>query len=39
MLKVTYSAPVSLDLYIAGPDEAIDWIVWSDDVAAILKEA
>lgn len=39
MRKVTYSAAVSLDLYIAGPDEAIDWIVWSDDVAAILKEA
>ena len=39
MRKVTYSAAVSLDSYIAGPDEAIDWIVWSDDVAAIMKEA
>ncbi len=39
MRKVIYSAAVSLDLYIAGPDEAIDWIVRSDDVAAILKEA
>src|SRR5688572_32531462 len=26
MRKVIYSAAVSLDLYIAGPDEAIDWI-------------
>lgn len=39
MRKVTYSAAVSLNSYIAGPDEAIDWIVRSDDVAAIMKEA
>jgi dihydrofolate reductase len=39
MRKVTYSAAVSLDGYIAGPDEAIDWIMGSDDVDSILKEA
>ena len=39
MRRVTYSAAASLDLLIAGPDEAIDWIEWSDDVAAIMKEA
>jgi dihydrofolate reductase len=39
MRKVTYSAAVSLDGYIAGPDEAIDWIRGSEDVDAILKEA
>lgn len=35
MRKVTYGGAVSLDLYLAGPDEAIDWLRWSDDAAAI----
>ena len=38
MRKITYSAAVSLDGYIAGPDEAIDWLQWSDDVTAIMKD-
>lgn len=38
MRKVTWGAAVSLDLYIAGPDEAIDWLRWSDDVTAIIGE-
>ncbi|HYI47181.1 MAG TPA: dihydrofolate reductase family protein [Allosphingosinicella sp.] len=35
MRKVTWSAAVSLDLYLAGPGEAMDWLLWSDDAAAI----
>ena len=35
MRKVTWGAAVSLDLYLAGPDEALDWLRWSDDAAAI----
>ncbi|HWT12776.1 MAG TPA: dihydrofolate reductase family protein [Allosphingosinicella sp.] len=35
MRKVTYGAAVSLDGYIAGPGEAMDWLRWSDDAAAI----
>jgi dihydrofolate reductase len=35
MRKVTWSAAVSLDLYLAGPGEAMDWLQWSDDAAAI----
>lgn len=35
MRKVTYGAAVSLDLYLAGPDEALDWLRWSDDARAI----
>jgi dihydrofolate reductase len=35
MRKVIWSAAVSLDLYLAGPDEALDWLQWSDDAAAI----
>ena len=37
MRKVTYGAAVSLDFYLAGPDEALDWLRWSDDAAAITK--
>jgi dihydrofolate reductase len=39
MRKVTYGAAVSLDGYIAGPDEAIDWLLWSDDVTSISAES
>ena len=35
MRKVTYGGAASLDLYIAGPDEALDWLRWSDEAAAI----
>ena len=35
MRKVIWGAAVSLDLYLAGPDEALDWLRWSDDAAAI----
>lgn len=35
MRKVTWGAAVSLDFYLAGPDEAIDWLRWSGDAAAI----
>ena len=37
MRKVIYSAAASLDGYIAGPDEAIDWIRSSDEGAEIMK--
>ena len=39
MRKVSYGGAVSLDGYFAGPGEAIDWIRWSDDVAAISAES
>lgn len=32
---MTWSAACSLDLRLAGPDGALDWMRWSDDVAAI----
>lgn len=35
MRKVIWGAAVSLDLYLAGPDEALDWLQWSDDAASI----
>jgi dihydrofolate reductase len=36
MRTVTYGAACSLDLYIARDDGAVDWLYWSDDVAAIM---
>jgi dihydrofolate reductase len=33
--KVIYGGAVSLDGFLAGPGEAIDWLRWSDDSAAI----
>jgi dihydrofolate reductase len=39
MRKMSYSAAVSLDGFIAGPDEEIDWLTWSDEAGPLLKEA
>ena len=33
--KVTFGGAVSLDLYFAGPGEAMDWLRWSDDSAKV----
>jgi dihydrofolate reductase len=34
MRKVTFGGAVSLDMYFAGPGEAIDWLRWSEEAAA-----
>jgi dihydrofolate reductase len=39
MRKVIYGGANSVDNFIAGPDEAIDWIRMSADVDAIMKES
>lgn len=39
MRKLTYGAAVSLDGFIAGADEALDWLRWSDDARAISNES
>ena len=38
MRKVIYGGAVSLDFYLAGPNEAIDWLRWSDDSAKMAAE-
>jgi dihydrofolate reductase len=35
MRKVTFGGANSLDNYFTGPDEAIDWLRWSDEAASI----
>lgn len=37
MRKLTYGAAVSLDGYIATADGGVDWLKWSDDVAAVTS--
>ena len=39
MRKVTYGGAISVDGYLAGPNEEIDWLRYSDDVAEIMKES
>ena len=35
MRTLLYGAACSLDGFIAGPNDEVDWLHWSDDVAAI----
>lgn len=37
MRKVTFGCANSLDNFIARPDGAIDWLMWSDEVSGIMK--
>jgi dihydrofolate reductase len=39
MRKVIYGGANSLDNYLAGPGEAIDWLRWSEDSAKISAES
>jgi dihydrofolate reductase len=33
--KIIFGGAVSLDGFFAGPGEAMDWLLWSDDAAAV----
>ena len=39
MRKISYGAAVSLDGFLAGANEEIDWLLMSDDVNAIMAES
>ena len=38
MRTVTHGAASSLDGFIARKDHSVDWLQWSDDVAAITSQ-
>ncbi|MEO8648973.1 MAG: dihydrofolate reductase family protein [Acidobacteriota bacterium] len=37
MRKVTFGGACSLDNFIARSDGAVDWLIWSDEAAEIMK--
>lgn len=37
MRKVTFGGANSLDNYFARKDESVDWLMWSDEAAAVMK--
>jgi dihydrofolate reductase len=39
MRKVTYGGAISLDGFLAGPNEEIDWLRYSDETAEIIRES
>jgi dihydrofolate reductase len=38
MRKVVFGGAISLDNFLARPDGAVDWIMWSDEAAQIMKD-
>ena len=38
MRKVTFGGANSLDNYFARPDHAVDWLLWSEEAAAVMTD-
>lgn len=38
MRKVTFGGANSLDNYLARPDDAVDWLLWGDEAAELMKD-
>ena len=38
MRKVTFGGANSLDNYLARPDHAVDWLLWSKEAAAVMAD-
>jgi dihydrofolate reductase len=38
MRKVTFGGANSLDNYLARPDNAVDWLLWGDEAAAVMAD-
>lgn len=38
MRKVTFGGAISLDNFLAREDDSVDWLMWSDEVAEVMKD-
>jgi dihydrofolate reductase len=38
MRKVTFGGASSLDGYLARKDDAVDWLLWSDELASVMAD-
>lgn len=38
MRKITFGGAISLDNFLARPDGAVDWLMWSDESAELMKD-
>ena len=38
MRTITFGGANSLDNFLARPDHAVDWLLWSDEAAAVMAE-
>jgi dihydrofolate reductase len=38
MRKITFGGANSLDNYLARPDDAVDWLMWGEEAAAIMTD-
>jgi dihydrofolate reductase len=38
MRKITFGGACSLDNYIARPDGAVDWLMWSEEVLPVMSD-
>jgi dihydrofolate reductase len=38
MRKVVFGGANSLDNFLARPDDAVDWLMWSDEVSAVIAD-
>ena len=38
MRKVTFGGANSLDNFFARKDDAVDWLMWSDEAASVMKD-
>jgi dihydrofolate reductase len=35
---ITFGGAISLDNYLARPDHAVDWLLWGDEAAAVMRD-
>src|SRR6516164_8575924 len=38
MRKITFGGAISLDNYLARPDHAVDWLMWSKEASKVMAD-